>query len=187
MLKLNQSRDLTPNCFGQQFDRSAPECVGGHDPAFRDEEGGHVRPACEMVSSCSVRTTAQRQVQNPQLIPAANIVRPPTTFNQAQARPLYQPPALAGAPVVQQSRPPAAAYAPPYAQQTHLQHQMQPVGMQQMIPVNYGMPQYLTVREPVVGQKLFTRLGVEVLRSIGKSFGHTLSNFFDTEIFGRRE
>jgi hypothetical protein len=183
VLKLDQSKDLAPNCFGQQFDRNAPECVGGHDPAFRDEEGGHVRPACEMVSSCSVRTTAQRQ--NPQLIPAANIVRPPTTFNQPQARPMYQPP-LAGASVVQPYRP-QAAYAPPYAQQAQLQQQMQHVGLQQMIPVNYGMPQYLTVREPVNGQKLFTRLGVEVLRSMGKSFGHTLSNFFDTEIFGRRE
>jgi hypothetical protein len=56
-----------------------------------------------------------------------------------------------------------------------------------MVPVNYGMPQYLTVREPVNGQRLFTRLGVEVLRSMGKSFGHTLANFFDVEMFTRRD
>lgn len=181
MLKLDQSKDLAPNCFGQQFDRTAPECVGGHDPAFRDDEGGRVRPACEMVSSCSVRTTAQRQ--NPQLIPAAHIARPPTAFNQPQPRPMYQPPVVAGAPVMQPYRP-QGAFVPPYAQ--HVQ-QAQHAGLQQMIQVNYAIPQYLTVREPVNGQRLFTRLGVEIVRSMGKSFGHTLSNFFDTEIFGRRE
>jgi hypothetical protein len=56
-----------------------------------------------------------------------------------------------------------------------------------MVPVNYSMPQYLTVREPANGQGLVKRLGKEVMRSMGKSFGHTLAHFFDVEPFGKRE
>lgn len=56
-----------------------------------------------------------------------------------------------------------------------------------MMPVNYGLPQYLTVREPVTGGALMKRLGVEVIRSMGKSFGHTIAHFFDVEIFTRRD
>lgn len=58
--------------------------------------------------------------------------------------------------------------------------------MQQMMPVNFSIPQYLSVREPVTSGGVMKRLSWEVFRSMGKSIGHTLSNFFDSEAFGFR-
>jgi hypothetical protein len=55
------------------------------------------------------------------------------------------------------------------------------MGLQQMMPVNYSIPQYLTVREERrPGEGIFSMLGRELFRSVGKSLGHTLGNFFDT-------
>jgi hypothetical protein len=48
---------------------------------------------------------------------------------------------------------------------------------------NFGIPQYLTVREPYTGG-FGARLARESLRSILKSIGHTFAHFFDVEIFG---
>lgn len=180
MLKTNQTTKTVPNCYGLQFDRSAPECVGGHDAAFADEDGGHVRPACDMVSACSTRCQANRQ-HGGQVVPASSLYRPPappTTFTQPStvaAQP-YRPPMYPGQ--TNQGYPPAHAAPSQYHP---------PVGLAQMVPVNYSMPQYLTVREPANGQGLVKRLGKEVMRSMGKSFGHTLAHFFDVEPFGKRE
>jgi hypothetical protein len=60
-------------------------------------------------------------------------------------------------------------------------------GFQQMMPVNFHIPQYLTVREDRrPGESIFQMLGREIFRSMGKSVGHTLGNFFDTTpLFGR--
>lgn len=52
-----------------------------------------------------------------------------------------------------------------------------------MVPVNYGMPQYLTNREPIEGRGLLVRLILEVIRSVGKASGHTIAHFFDVEAF----
>ncbi len=48
---------------------------------------------------------------------------------------------------------------------------------------NFGIPQYLTVREPHTGG-FGVRLARESLRSVLKSIGHTFAHFFDVEIFG---
>lgn len=164
---MNDSTGEVPNCFGKAFLSSAPECVGGHDMAYTDDDGGHIRPPCDFVTSCSARTQAMK---NTRLIAPQNLVRPPTQFHS------YTTP-----------------YAPPTSSQSHAHYPPVPVphhppgGFQQMMPVNYGLPQYLTVREPVTGGALMKRLGVEVIRSMGKSFGHTIAHFFDVEIFTRRD
>jgi hypothetical protein len=114
------------------------------------------------------------------LIPAASVVRP-------WSRPLGNPQPTTPAPVQTTTQ--------NFALQ-NLLHQMQAAmgkpggpqipqgplpGYQQMMPVNFHVPQYLTVREDRrPGESIFTMLGREVLRSIGKSIGHTLGNFFDT-------
>jgi hypothetical protein len=58
-------------------------------------------------------------------------------------------------------------------------------GFQQMMPVNYEMPQYLTKREyRRPDESVFKVLGREVFRSVLKSAGHTFANFWDsTPIF----
>lgn len=176
LLKTNQVKKPIPTCYGLHFDKDAPECMGGHDAAFTDEDGGHVRGACDHVSACAARCQANRQ-NVPQVVPTSGLYRPPappTTFTQpsAVAAQPYRPPMY-----------PGQSYQP-----THGQPQYHPpVGLAQMVPVNYSMPQYLTIREPSNGQGLVRRLGKEVLRSMGKSFGHTLAHFFDVEPFGNRE
>ena len=83
---------------------------------------------------------------------------------------------------------------PQYPQYQHqqMQQQMQApppmqMGYQQMMPVNHYMPSYLSVPEPVQeGDSIMGRLLREVGRSMGKSVGHTIANFFDNNVFGRR-
>ncbi len=49
---------------------------------------------------------------------------------------------------------------------------------------HFGIPQYLTVREPTTGGNFGQRLVRESLRSMFKSLGHTFAHYFDVEIFG---
>jgi hypothetical protein len=167
LLKLSQATEEIPRCFGSKFDNTAVECTGGNDPAFDDEEGGHIRPKCDMMSACASRTQAASRGAH-QVIPTQSIVRPSTTFSP--------PPSV------------AQPYRPNYP--GHVQHPQQhayqqpQVGLNQLVSTNYGMPQYLTVREPANGKSLGARLGGEILRSLVKSFGHTLAHFFDVESIG---
>lgn len=166
MLKTNQEVEERPNCFGKLYDGAAPECVGGHDAAYSDpESGSRVRPRCNFVSTCAVHMQASRQItHHPNLVPASNLTRPPTTFNQ---------------PVAQRPWTPPAGYQGPPTVQSHWQGSTnQP---------RYYVEQYLTVRQPVApGQTLAKRLFWESLRSMGKSLGHTIAHFFDNEIVGGR-
>jgi len=176
LFKLSQMRqdndeEDVPKCFGKKFDATALECTGGDDPAYSAKTGELRRPKCDMMSSCAVRT--QAAVHGSNVVPQQSLVRPSTTFT---------PPAATAQP-----------YRPGYLPQQqaiqaqHHPQQYQQVGLPQAVPVNYGMPQYLTTREPVNGGGLLKRLGLEVLRSLGKSAGHTVAHFFDVESFGRRD
>lgn len=172
MLKTNQVVDEKPVCFGKQYSSTAPECVGGHDPAFLHEENGsHVRDRCSFASSCASHLQAVRNASGPVHVPTANLTRPAAPYSQPAPRPQWSAPYQA---------PP---YQPPaYQTPNHI-----PGGhaFQQMMPVNHYMPPYLSVRQPAVaGQGMGKRLAIEVLRSLGKSAGHTISNFFDNEVFG---
>lgn len=81
-------------------------------------------------------------------------------------------------------RPPAGTVARPYgkAQPQPQQPQQAYYGYQQMMPVNYQIPAYLTVREPYSHPR-FQRFAVEVGRSLVKSVGHTIAAFADLEAF----
>jgi hypothetical protein len=52
-----------------------------------------------------------------------------------------------------------------------------------MMAVSFGIPQYLSVREPHTGG-FGQRLVRESFRSMLKSIGHTFAHFFDVEVFG---
>ena len=169
MLKTNHEADALPKCFGDPklFDRAAPECVGGHDPSHYNQNPSsqhfqsQVRDACDWVNQCSTRVQAQ-------LIPAASLVRP-----QAPASPWstkFTPPAQV--PQSQPWKPQSPQFVPPHQQ------------AQQFMSTTYGIPQYLSVREPQTSGGFGARLARESVRSILKSVGHTIAHFFDTEIFG---
>lgn len=167
MLKQNHEAEQPPNCFGKMFDGKSPECVGGHDPAFYNKDasskyyGTQNRDNCDWVSSCSSRMQATQQV-----IPISNLTRPQTASPFATK---FNPPTAS--PPVQPWRPPQH-YTQPHLQQGN-----------HMMATNFGIPQYLTVREPHTGG-FGARLMRESLRSVLKSIGHTFAHFFDVEIFG---
>jgi hypothetical protein len=52
---------------------------------------------------------------------------------------------------------------------------------------SFGIPQYLSRREPQTSGGFGTRLARESLRSALKSIGHTFAHFFDWEIFGSHD
>jgi hypothetical protein len=51
---------------------------------------------------------------------------------------------------------------------------------QQMMPVNYAMPAYLSNPEPNNPDGFWKMLGVTVFRSMGKSVGHSVAHVFDS-------
>lgn len=167
MLKQNHEADQVPSCFGKMFDGSSPECRGGHDPAFYNDNPNsknfrtQIRDTCDWISSCSARMQATQQI-----IPVTNLTRPQpanpfaTKFNPPTPTPVSQP-----------WRPPVL-HQPQHAQQG-----------QYMMATNYGIPQYLSVREPQTGS-FGGRLAREVFRSMMKGLSHTIAHFFDVEIFG---
>ena len=159
---MQQQTEDRPHCFGKMYDSGAVECMGGHDPAYSDPEtGSRIRKRCGFVSPCSIRMQADRNAARPGFVPAQNIVRPPG----------YPPP----------TRPP---WAPPIV---HPQQQQWQGDQHQhnQHPANYYTPTYLTVRQPMVeGQSMGKRLAIEAFRSVLKSLGHSISHFFDNEIFG---
>lgn len=169
MIKTNHEVDALPKCFGDPklFDRAAPECVGGHDPSHYNQNPNsqnfqtQVRDACDWVNQCSARVQAQ-------LIPASSLIRPqtPTTPWSTKFTPPTPPPQS------QPWKPPAPQLMPP---------QQQPG--QQYMAMNFGIPQYLSRREPHTSG-FGARLARESLRSMLKSIGHTFAHFFDVEVFG---
>jgi hypothetical protein len=174
-----KSQTDQPPCFGQLFDDKAPECVGGFDSKWTGGVGGNrVRPTCDFVNACAQKT---HQAANPQqVIPTSNLIRPPqphTTFGTSAS------PGDARPPTPMQSR----AWAPPSQQQPAppqtygTQHYTYPT----QFAGHYGIPQFLTVRQPVNSGPILERMWWETLRSIGKAIGHTLAHFFDSEVFGR--
>lgn len=169
MLKTNHEANSPPGCFGKLYDRTSPECVGGHDPGHFNQNANsphfqtQTRDTCDFISQCAARQQAQ-------VIPVANLTRPqPTPPASPWATKFNQPTAA----TPQTWRPPT----PPYAHQQH--------APQHFMASNFGIPQYLTVREPqTAGTSFSARLAREALRSILKSIGHTFAHFFDVEIVG---
>ena len=175
MLKDHQDKG-PPSCYGKMFSAKETDCIGGYDPTW--DGPGHVRPACDYADSCAARGNTQTQ----NIVPAQNLVRPQTTF---QPRTTFSRPTTSNPPPFT-GRPPGSP--PPFYQPQHVPPPMpgnqQHVGVQQSYSANFGIPQYLTVREPVNSGSPMKRLGVETARSVGKSIGHTIAHFFDVEILG---
>jgi len=192
-----------PSCFGKLWDPNTTECAGGADAAYRDKDGNHVRERCGFFEQCGATKQAGAQaaartfIQPTQLTrfqppygsspagtssppPASTTPAPQQTILAAQhtqlIQQLLQQVAQLQRGVVPQGIVPQAHHPPVYHP---------PVGYQQMMPVNFSIPQYLTVREErAVDGTVWGMLGREIVRSMGKSFGHTLSNFFDSTPFG---
>lgn len=174
MLKIN-NENKPPDCFGLSFGATDPLCIGGYDPIYTDSAGGHTRRACNFASACASRTQAGGNQAAPQnFVPVGQLVRPHTTVTPPTA-----------------TRPPYPSYGHPaprpstYGQLPQQQPPMQHLPGMANVPIgHYSMPQYLTVREAPDSGHVVRRLSFELLRSMGKSFGHTLANFFDFEMFG---
>lgn len=150
--------DQPPSCYGKMWSGTEKECVGGLDATYTDENGRHIRPPCDYQESCSVRTQAGRNV-----VPTSNLTRPnPTTTSQS-----WQPNRS-------------------WQQSSWNNQQHHIPNNPHSFPTNYGIPQYLSVREPV-HQPRGRRFIVELLRSMGKSAGHTIANFFDLEVFSTKK
>lgn len=179
----------SPPCFPDDTNPSsllwsaaAPECVGGHDPAYNNpQDQSHRRERCGWYQRCADSTNAIRTRAAIQHAPVYGPV-------QAPPRPIVPPYPLAPRPVQQgqypqQQQAPGASIAlyqggqlvPPHVAQYGPQlvaTQVQQVGAQ--------MPSYLTVPEPYdPNVPWYKRLFREVFRSSMKSTGHTVSSFID--------
>jgi len=150
------SDNKIPTCYGKLWEKDHPMCSGGLDPSYtHPQTGRHVRDACDYYTTCSVATQAGK------IVPVQNLLRQ----TMQAGMPVQQPTMMPG--------------------QTAITGQQgQIYGYQQMMPVNYQMPAYLTVAEDPANS-LGKRLLILMFRAMGKAFGHALSNFFDMNSFGR--
>lgn len=196
--------DSPPSCFGVHWDPTETDCAGGRDPAHFDGTGSHIKGKCDFFSACGARTQAAKQAAK--LVPTANLTK--TYSVQQNQQPQYswmphsrpQTPQTAVVPVQQPSaqnwqqamngyfremqqgqptkwQPPGNVWPPP--------QQPPPVAYQQMMPVNYQMPSYLSVPEPRdEDSSIWSVLAKEIARSALKSTGHTIANFFDWTPWG---
>ena len=170
-----------PNCFGKLWQADHVECKGGLDPAFVNEKtGSHVREKCWFFDSCGARTQAAKLEAHRGLVQPESLVRPQVPFIRPQQTVAPTPPPTQGyierfAQSVQQQQVPRPTFP---VQQAPVQY-----GYQQMMPVNYQMPGYLTVPEER-GSSLLGFVGRTVTRSILKSLGHSIAHLFDTTTLG---
>jgi hypothetical protein len=194
--------DGPPPCFGKSWEKDAVECIGGLDPTWKNEQtGSHVREPCGYFSACGSRVQAAKMEEASRLVPATSLAR------AWQARPgqVQSPQPMGGTSqgiqqftmqnlqqqfekmqkdwIAQQQQQMARGQMPMMPMMPQMMGMPQ-AGFQQMMPVNFEIPQYLTHREyrrPDEG--LWRVLGREVGRSMLKSAGHTFANFFDSTPF----
>lgn len=204
-----------PRCFGKEWDKDEAQCAGGLDPTFNDGKGGHVRKRCDFFQLCGAQVVGGAEqvippnnLVRPSYAPPPPYAAPPAppvgprvpSYAEWQQRAFSRPPpppptptAPAPPPLPRGYAPAAPQYygAPSPPQQPHYPpppvqpHGHYPAGHYQL---NYMMPGYLTepeVRSP--GESVWSVLGREILRGVGKSFGHTVSHFFDANALRRPE
>ena len=94
----------TPRCFGEHWDISSRECVGGNDPAYvNTKTGSSMRPACSWRELCQQRHQHQKTKENKSM--SGNWV-PSSNLNRNQPRPAPRPMIQAPpAPVTRQQAP----------------------------------------------------------------------------------
>ena len=192
----------TPSCFGKNWDKNEAECAGGPDAGFvHPKTGLHMREQCNFFQSCGTRTQATR---NAQIIPPDTLIRPQlppappqagnfTDFVRAQAVQQVEAQRLAAMtaarpPMPQTVQPSQIQYQhSPWVPQPPQLHAYPQALIQHPAPtyqLNYQMPGYLSVPEVrEAGEGLLAVLFREVLRSMFKATGHSVSHFFDTRPF----
>jgi len=161
--------ETLPKCFGDTdlYDPKNAECAGGYDPSFY-EEGSHVRPKCATFEACGSHCRAKNAINR--VGGAAALTTPSRSVTVLQSNKKGQPQHI-------------AVSQPTFVTAEQLQAQPAPILVaNQMMPVNYGMPSYLSVLEPERKKKgkKWKSLTSEVGRSIGKSVGHSIAHFFDS-------
>jgi hypothetical protein len=177
-----------PSCFGREWNKNEPECAGGPDQGFTHPKSGlHVREPCNFFQSCGVRTQALRQAQSA-VVPPQQLLRPPQQTPQTFADFMR----LKNAEYAEQQRvqamggvrPPTPVVQP----QQQVQQQVHVMGAPHhpapVYQLNYMMPGYLSMpEERLPGEGLFPVLLREVIRSMLKALGHSVSHFFDARSF----
>lgn len=196
-VSVSTTRSEVPECFGKEWDKNAAECAGGPDQNFTHPKSGlHVREQCSFFQSCGSRTQAKSLTQG--VIPPQQLVRPPQPPQpQAQPQTFADFMRAKNAEWAEQQRVSAMQAPRPSAPVVPQQQQQQ-----QHVPVmhtavnrpasvyqlNYEMPGYLTTPEPRMdGETLWPVLMREVIRSMLKALGHSVSHFFDARAFREKE
>lgn len=186
------------------------ECAGGLDPTFCDKiTGSNIRSRCAELQNCGA------VVQSKKLAAARGLIEPRTLLKQPQPV-LPQNQQFQQRPMFGQAMTPPVNPALQQMQHQLLQQQQQKLaeqqqaqwqqqlaqiqragigqpqvgmnmGYQQMMPVNYQMPSYLSIAEPVEPGGFWGMFGRTIFRSMGKSIGHSVAHMFDTIPFTHRK
>jgi hypothetical protein len=193
-MSLQVLREDKPVCLGRVHDSANNidgwnpndvECTGGVDPArINEKTGTHIFEKCQYYQTCGSLVQAKKQAAqgiNPNSLVRQQVQQAPqqTQVPQyVQQVPTYSPVAF------QQQQQQAAMMAQMQQMQRMMPQQpVMPMGYQQMMPVNYQMPSYLSAPEPVQPGGFWKMFGATVFRSMGKSVGHSVSYMFDAVPF----
>lgn len=197
-MSLTVNRESVPSCFGkvdnpphqEGWNAGVAACAGGPDATFTDEKtGSHVRERCTYFNECGTKANAKKfEMMRQNLIAPSALVKqqppivgPPNKVAEAllaqqQQQQLVQQQAQYQAMMQQQ----AVQMAQLQKAGVTVPQMMMPTGYQQMMPVNYQMPSYLTATETVEPGGFWKAMARTVFRSIGKSMGHSVAHMFDS-------
>ncbi len=173
-----------PSCFGEVWSPEDVECFGGLDPGYRNPATGRqMREQCECYEACGSHTQAKALEEIRTQLISRDSLRSPTqertTTSTTLATQFKQP-----SPVLypkhdpirdhQLQRPAQPSMEQPVPQQQY----MHPA---QMMPVNYGMPAYLSTPEQRFDGEGFFLFALRVIvRAMLKGGAHGLAHLFDT-------
>lgn len=193
-------REDKPACFGRVDDPVKQEegwnpqvsaCAGGPDPAYTNEKtGSHVRDRCMFFQQCGAVANAKKfEGMRQTLISPTSLVKQPPVVGQTIQVQQAAPNKLAESLQQQQAIQQQQQYNAMMAQMQQMQRmgiqpqQMMVPGYQQMMPVNYQMPGYLTSPEVIEPGGFWKAVARTVFRSVGKSVGHSVAHMFDSVPF----
>lgn len=188
-----------PDCFGKEWDPEEPECAGGLDPNYEGPNGTHVRTRCNLFSSCSSHTQANKygararaataHREEDQLLPLRNLLRrkleEPRSGSLTSLHGRYRPTSTSTAKSLEKQIEEALRKDPSLLSAVLGTQVQQPIlKPTRYQAVDHEMPSYLTVEEErEEDDNLWGRLGRELARSALKGGGHTLASFFDHNPF----
>lgn len=181
------SSSAEPECYGQSWSATDPECKGGYTPT-RQANGTYKIDPCRFFHSCKSRTLTATATRSSQVaVQAASNLIPASALLRPAVAPIPSVPAAVAAPAATGGPTTAQVTWPAGTQPAHhaapLAHAAAPQGgwRREHFPSSPFVHPYLSVPEPE-GVSPGRRLVAEILRAALKAMFQTAAHILDVTV-----